>query len=311
MAEDIPLHSWMASLPEAYLNRSLSEVALPCCHNAGAREVKCIPPNTLRTFVGEALAGFSLISTLAIPFARRAAVCQELKVSELLQNGARVLDFRIGIHCDEIYICHGVVCKLTLQQALLEVSAFLAAHELEIVLVLIKPDWEHRFDFRGDLDAAGKLWQRLEVQVTEVLSNYLRKSNQLTLAQPIRQLLADGHRAIVLAQVPDGLPVNEYFVPMTSQTLHTSWRDETKTVEDLLRTLTEWKACGLFTPSPGTLKLLEVALPGSPSTVASEAMRAFRNFIGDSELAVGVNLDFPDITTLRFIVSKNWPALQS
>jgi hypothetical protein len=68
-------------------------------------------------------------------------------VSELLLSGVRALDLRVGMHESEVHICHTVVCELTLSAALSEVSAFLQGAPGEVVVLLIKCDWEMRGEY--------------------------------------------------------------------------------------------------------------------------------------------------------------------
>ncbi|CAE8718602.1 unnamed protein product [Polarella glacialis] len=310
MLQDVPMHAWMGSLPEEVRSlHSISELALPCCHNAGALAVKCIPRCTLAGFVGEALADVWIVEALASPIARRAAVCQALTVDLQLRAGVRVLDFRIGVHLEEFHICHGVVCDLFLRQALHQVGTFLAASQDEVVVVLIKADWEHRADFEPleeDLSVCD-VWRKLQDLIVEVLGDFLRdqadERDQLALS--LRDLVATGQRALVLVQAPPEVELCRV-LHMSSANLRSSWRDDTKTVGDMIVVLSEWQAAGLLSPKLGQLRLLEVALPGTPCALASAAQEAFCDFIGDGPLAVGVNLDFPSPETLRWIVGKNW-----
>jgi len=285
----------MGHLPESVRQRSFCELALPCCHNAGARQVKCIPSHTLAKYVGESMARMPMVSSIAMPFASGAAVCQGASIRELLDLGARILDFRVGMHEGEIYICHTVVCELTLQEALREVLSFLEANADEVVALLIKRDWEHR-DFDTDDN-----WMTLQAVVGSVFGDLL--ANDISL--PLQALTENGTRVLVLLEAPADVDVF-CGIRSSKRNLDTSWRPTTKTVEDMICVLGEWRDSGRMQPERSKLKLVEVALPGSPSTLAVGASKAFCTFVEDVPLAVGVNLDFPDEPTVRIIVGKNW-----
>jgi len=297
----VPLHAWMRYLPDdVRRQRSICELALPCCHNAGAREVKCIPSHTLAGYVGAQMAQMPMVETLAMPFATQTSVCQCQSISELLHAGVRALDFRVGMHNGILHICHTVVCGLTLQDALEQVLEFLQSNDGEIVAVLIKRDWEHR-----DFDTTEN-WDMLQATVLSILDDLL-VLDEAEMVLPLEELCARGRRALVLLQVPDPC---EVFCGLqsTPSRLETSWLSSTKSVDEMLQVLNAWRDSGRIRPERGRLKLLEVALPGLPRSTAPRAMEAFRNFIRDAPLAIGVNLDFPDAATISAIIGKNWAA---
>lgn len=297
---ELPLHAWMACLPTEVKMRSFCELALPGAHNAGACDVLCIPPSTLAQYVGETLASCPPIAALAAPFARSAAICQHLTIGGLLRAGIRILDFRLGLHNGEVHICHTVICGTTLREALQDLVDFLRAEEqaFEVVAVLVKRDWHHQgFDTPEN-------WELVQACMVSILGNLLVTDTN-GLGMPMAELCSRGQRALVLVELPHGAELS-CGLPITKGNFEKSWRPDTKTVEDMLSVLQEWRHTGRMRPERGRLKLLEVALPGGPSASAPRALACFRDFLQGGPLAIGTVLDFPDEETVRAIVAKNW-----
>lgn len=302
---DLPLEAWMGRLPPQVMSRSFSELALPGAHNAGARSVLRMLPETMERFATRAVGRNPLLNFLARavadiapPFVESTAVCQNDSITKLLRSGVRVLDLRVGLCDGEVYICHAVVCDITLRRVLQEVASFLRAQEEEVVALLIKRDHDHpRFDTQEN-------WAKVQAWVSKWLGTFL-VTDRRGLSLPMSSLLSKGQRALVLIDVPQGVE-QTVGLPYNRTTVESSWRDETKSVKDMLKVLDEWRRSGRMQACRGRLKLLEVALPGNPASLAGPAQAAFRRFIHDCNLNVGTKLDFPDEATVRAIIMKNW-----
>merc|ERR1712232_1428660 len=232
-------------------------------------------------YVGKTIANLPLVAAIATPIAAIPALCQRQSISELLQMGVRGLDLRVGLHEGEIYICHTVVCDLTLSSALQQVADFLKEQPEEVVVVLIKRDWDHR-----DFDTTAN-WEELQAIVQSVLGDFVLQSHK-QLRQPVNELCVRGKRAAVVIQTPSDVEVVSG-IKSGNHCLLTSWRDATRSVEGLLEVLQEWRTNGWIEPEPGKLKLMEVALPGLPSWYAPKAMEAFRSFLEEAAFGVGAN----------------------
>lgn len=308
--EAIPLCSWMEHLPEEAQQRNLCQLALPSAHNAGARAVTYMPHRTLTQFVGKGIACLPGMSYAALAFARSITICQCLSIGELLTAGVRVLDLRAGLHEGQIYICHGLICDVTLKEALEQVADFLRRQSEEIVVVLIKPDWFLKEDF-GPLEAEN--WQMLLAEVAETLGEFYIAGpsfgNDCPLTLSVQKLRQRGQRAVVLVRAHYEVPLPEGLVRMCPETYVTTWQPSTSTVEEMISVLESHRASGWLRPSNGQLKVLEVALPRRPSELAPLAMEAFRCWVAEEVLCGAVNLDFPDEITVRFIVQRNWEGL--
>ncbi|CAE7292673.1 plcA, partial [Symbiodinium necroappetens] len=138
------LESWMQQLPAEAKSRSICELALPGAHNAGASEVKCISPLVSSGGYLASVAKNSVANALAKPLAGVMAVCQADGIGQLLRKGVRLLDLRLGLHDEQLYICHTVVCNRTFCSVLEEVAEFLREQPEEVVVLLVKRDWGAR-----------------------------------------------------------------------------------------------------------------------------------------------------------------------
>eukprot|EP00929_Paragymnodinium_shiwhaense_P100891 TRINITY_DN63583_c0_g1_i1.p1 TRINITY_DN63583_c0_g1~~TRINITY_DN63583_c0_g1_i1.p1 ORF type:complete len:302 (+),score=58.71 TRINITY_DN63583_c0_g1_i1:67-972(+) len=295
--DNTPLCEWMGKLPEAVRRRkSICELALPFCHNAGAQKVKDVPLRTLEGFVGKMVAQLPLAKTIATPICSVSAVCQRQSIDELLRMGVRGLDLRVGMHAGEIHICHNVVCDLTLARALQQVADFLRQRPSEVVVVLIKRDWDSRdFDTREN-------WATLQATTESLLGDMLL-CRDADLKLPLQELCAQGKRAAVIIQTHFELSLG---IKACNSCLESSWADSTRSVDAMLSVMQEWRSGGRIEPQPGKLKLMEVALPIMPSHYAPRALEAFRGFLETAPFNVAANLDFPDEVTIKAIIRHNW-----
>lgn len=299
--DNTPLDAWMGNLPASVRQRkSISELALPYCHNAGACRVKAVSEYALQDQMGKTIASLPsfLVGAFVKPIACVSALCQSQSIAELLRMGVRGLDFRVGLHDGEIHICHTVVCDLTLSSALQQVSEFLQEHPDEVVVVLIKRDWHHR-----DFDTTEN-WAMLQATVQSVLGDLVLRS-QKELCTPIGELCARGKRAAVIMKTPGGVEVQSGI--RMDHCVESSWSDDTSSVAAMIAMLQKWRENGWIKAERGKLTIMEVALPGAPRFVAPKAMKAFRDFLQDTtKFDVGANLDFPDTDTVKAIIQHNW-----
>ena len=296
-ADAVDLENWMSQLPDRILReRSICELALPGAHNAGANSVECIPSTTLAPYMGETLAKSSVIQMLARPIASGPARCQSESVSTLLRRGIRFLDFRLGLHQDEIRICHTVVCSTTYQTVLSEIRDFLENHPEELVVLLIKRDWEHKY-----FDTAHN-WSSVHEMLIEELGGMLMLGDDMK--QPISQLVKENRRVLAMLEMRNG----EHLcgVLATSRNLKCSWSSHVMTVADQMKQIKSWCRDGMILPQPGCLKLLELAIPGVPYFSAPKMQAAFREFLNNTTLHVATKIDFPETETIQKLVQMNW-----
>ena len=222
----------MSQLPSGL---SISEVALPGAHNAGANSVLSLPGRFSGLNCGLTRHIVGLWSN-----------CQDCDVSQLLLKGVRLLDLRLGSHEGEIYICHTVICDLLLTKVLQEVFSFLESHPTELVLLLLKRDWHQGFE----------AWQQAQQQLVEQLKQQLAGSEALS--EPLERLVKADTRAVVLLEMP--MEVKQLCgIRVTSENLQCSWRPEVQSVEQMLQVLEDWRASGRMKPCRGCLKLMEAA----------------------------------------------------
>lgn len=295
----VSLETWMAELPNKD-TATICELALPGAHNAGATKVEYIPSDVLSTYVGETVAKSWLVQLLAKPVAKAPAVCQSESIHALLRGGIRLLDLRLGLHKQEIHICHTVVCSSTFRTVLSEVREFLQDHPEELVVLLIKRDWEHQ-----GFDTADN-WSRVQEILKQELGALLMEKADMRL--PVSQLVKQNRRVLAMVELPINVPLL-CGVRRTDQNVIYSWSPKVATVADQMSRITTWCRNGTILPQPGYLKLLELALPGNPRASAPELQATFRDFLKSSTfgpLHVATKIDFPETETVQEIVKMNW-----
>eukprot|EP00434_Breviolum_minutum_P040605 symbB.v1.2.036084.t1/scaffold5015.1/size31789/4 len=240
------LEAWMSQLPAWTKERSICELALPGAHNAAATSVECIPTNILAPYLGETLSHVSLIQMLAKPVAKVPALCQSDSIFCLLQRGIRLLDLRLGMHHQEIHICHTVVCSTTLRGVLVELRRFLHEHPEEVVVLLIKRDWEHRyFDTNEN-------WLKTQEMLKEELGEMLMLEEDMK--QPIRSLVKQGRLVLAMLEMPQFVTHIGFGVLITNGNLLSSWRASDQTARDQLERIETWCHNGLLKPQAGDEK---------------------------------------------------------
>jgi len=319
-ASAVPLEAWMEYLPLGSV--SICELALPIAHNAATRQVKCLPREVLykhAPFLGNPEPGcwnFNCLgASIGSSFAGSVANCQSQSITELLQGGIRGLDLRVSMHEGDVWVSHSVITTSSLISVLKEVHRFLTNHVGEVVLVLIKRDWDQPgFDlpenwarcaeiiesvFRLQEEDCGGGSQELGLGLgLGSGSSYASEGErQPALCQDgdldlgLDTLRRLGRRAMVAVEappsmytgytscgsggsggsgsdpssrgllLPSGVPLS--VVPLGDANLTSSWCDEVSTVEDMTDVLELWAREGLCKGERGTLRILEVALPGS------------------------------------------------
>lgn len=300
-ATDLTLEAWMSQLPAWTKERSICELALPGAHNAAATSVECIPTNILASYLGETLSNVSLIQMLAKPVAKVPALCQSDSIFCLLQRGIRLLDLRLGMHHQEIHICHTVVCSTMLRGVLVELRRFLHEHPEEVVVLLIKRDWEHRyFDTNEN-------WLKTQEMLKEELGEMLMLEEDMK--QPIRSLVKQGRIVLAMLEMPQFVTHIGFGVLITNGNLLSSWRASDQTARDQLERIETWYHNGLLKPQAGCLKVLEIALPGHPWSSAPIIQEKFRKFLGENCIHVATKMDYPQTETLQEIVRLNWSSV--
>mmetsp|Transcript_30170 Transcript_30170/g.65190 ORF Transcript_30170/g.65190 Transcript_30170/m.65190 type:complete len:372 (-) Transcript_30170:258-1373(-) len=298
----VPLDSWMGCLPStSRRNLTICDLALPAAHNSGARQIHCVPPSVLQNHIGRRFSNSSVVHAVVKPFASQIAVCQSLTITGLLNAGIRVLDFRVAIHAEKVYLSHSAICDITLEQGLAEASAFLVTHPTEVLVILITRDWDHRHYFDSP-----EHWANVQQIVKKVLGPHVAQSEPEALRSPLEKLCSLQRRAVIMLDIPKRFEVT-VGVRKSDNNLKKSWKDSTRSVESMVDVLKEWRSNGSMLPERGCLKFLEIALPGLPRWHATAGNAAFRSWLGGDTLSIGVMLDFPDEETIRAIVARNWP----
>ncbi len=132
----------MGSLDPSITNRTtISELTLPGTHNAGTFSESMYLPRHIAHGVGTV----PVIGAIVSYFGTKIARCQSLPIAQQLRIGVRCLDLRVGFNDNgEAHVCHTMVCSTSLNEVITEVYQFLADHPTEIVVLMVKWDWECR-----------------------------------------------------------------------------------------------------------------------------------------------------------------------
>ncbi|KAL1023416.1 hypothetical protein UPYG_G00040570 [Umbra pygmaea] len=138
--KELPLDSWMGSMPSALWDVPLWNLAIPGSHNAitycldksDHSPVDLAQPDLLQKMD-------KYMKPLIRPFLHKWGVTQELTVKEQLDCGVRYLDLRIAHRPNDtsadLYFYHGLYTTLTVESVLQDVRAWLDAHPKEVVIL--------------------------------------------------------------------------------------------------------------------------------------------------------------------------------
>lgn len=229
----------------------------------------------------------------------------------------------------EVHICHTIVCELTLSAALSEVAAFLGASASagEICVLYLKCDWEMRAEWQSAdnwygrdsrhifIPGRGPQWtacgcrEQVQAIVLSVLGDMACSEAEFSL--PLSVLLARKKRAVVLIEAPSGVEIWTGCGVRTSADschLRSSWSDSITSAGDVIVAAEAWVKSGEIQPKKGCLKVLEVAVPGSPLSSAQATQAAFCRWLSalESPLRIAVQMDSPEEATTRLILQQNW-----
>ncbi|KAF7250188.1 PI-PLC X domain-containing protein 3, partial [Varanus komodoensis] len=134
---ELKFADWMATLPEGIHNVPLSNLAIPGSHDSfsfyidEASPVGPEQPETVQNFV-------SVFGTVAKKLMRKWLATQTMNFTSQLGAGIRYFDLRISTKPrdpdNELYFAHGLF-SAKVNEGLEEISAFLADHHKEVVLL--------------------------------------------------------------------------------------------------------------------------------------------------------------------------------
>lgn len=136
--------NWMKDLPLGLKNRKINQISFPSTHDSGSHKIDWKHPITDNT-----------VNTLCrlIPFVRHIinswTLTQQFDIGMQLRKGYRFFDLRISYDETEKKFClsHTFSCKPSLEHSLTAIKSFLKEHPSEIVVLIMKPDWENRDGF--------------------------------------------------------------------------------------------------------------------------------------------------------------------
>lgn len=154
---------WMTNLPTPFKSMPINQLCLPGTHNSGAYNLDLAHPivNSTSSFSKT----LKLVKKLRyLPFLKYKiasfTLCQDYTIYQQLKMGVRFLDLRLSYrdngdistlplmpevdeHVSNFYITHTFTC-IPLHDALSDIVKFVTEYPTEIIILSIKPDWEHR-----------------------------------------------------------------------------------------------------------------------------------------------------------------------
>ena len=134
--------NWMASLDK---NISLGSLHLPGTHNsAAAKKIKISQTPNIEHSTGlNVLRHLSWLPGVKF-FTKKWVLTQSKTVAEQLEFGIRAFDFRILYNPsdEQLYLSHSFILG-KLEPVLQEIRDFMDAHPNEIIVLRIRPDFEH------------------------------------------------------------------------------------------------------------------------------------------------------------------------
>jgi hypothetical protein len=140
--------NWMETNWELLKDKKLKDIFLPGTHNSASYQVSFDMNNSLFKNL-KPLFKFLGICILN-RFTRQLTINQELNVYNQLIIGTRYLDLRISYY-DNIYYCtHTYMCA-KLDDVIKQINKFNTLYPNEIIIIMYKPDWEHRNTIDNDL----------------------------------------------------------------------------------------------------------------------------------------------------------------
>ncbi|GAX29164.1 hypothetical protein FisN_7Hh235 [Fistulifera solaris] len=198
----IPPADWMKVLGNVIADKPLCQVALPGTHDSGTyqfnEELGASPDSDLTSGIQDKLeVGRGLFrkltekindAVLGVVF-ERLCKCQELTISQQLNEGIRYLDLRIASHGeDQFYTCHGVYC-VNIDTVLDEVAKFLGNHPKEIVLL----DFNHLYEMTPEHH------KLLAARITQKLGPKMASQKEgLSPDSPVREYWEKNAQAVVI-----------------------------------------------------------------------------------------------------------------
>eukprot|EP00301_Raphidiophrys_heterophryoidea_P022956 c6982_g1_i1.p1 GENE.c6982_g1_i1~~c6982_g1_i1.p1 ORF type:complete len:341 (-),score=54.63 c6982_g1_i1:281-1303(-) len=295
---DHELACWMKDLlpKEIYQSSCITEIALPACHNAGAREVLFVPPYAIPRFL-RPIAPMLPLRTLF----RNLARCQSETIPQLLRMGVRMFDLKLGWHHGKIHICHRVVCTTLFEACLLDFADFLNSEEgaKEILVVTLRGDFHPENDFNTQ-----ETWDIVCSLLQTHLGSLLACHPQ-HLSSPLSVLYSSNKRCIVMASVPWRPSQPLSFIPLTSANYYKTWDGRSTNVMQMLRRCDAWYETVSGHPITGKLQVLEFCLPHRMNKRAKRCHSAFKTWGEKKYIRVVVMLDFANYDIVHEIVFKN------
>lgn len=155
---------WMSKFPD----KNLFQLFLPGTHDSSAFQVS-YPPELSKNYT-------TLLGTIVQQF----AITQKYSILEQLHYGIRVLDFRVNTLIPGSPWLSHTAFTIPLEQAFQNISAFINENPSEVIIILIKADWEPNKISKLDWNPIASLMTKYFANKTIPESNRYQTIGQLT-----------------------------------------------------------------------------------------------------------------------------------
>jgi hypothetical protein len=148
-------------------NLRMNQIILPGTHDSGAYNILPTPisenPQAAKIYL--AMKYLSYVKQLLSYW----TITQDKSIKQQLESGARALDLRISFyeHEQQFYISH-TFALIKLDEALIQIKEFMQENTGELMVILIKPDWENKQTMHGH---EPELLEKMQEQLGYLLCN--------------------------------------------------------------------------------------------------------------------------------------------
>lgn len=175
---------WIENNYDALKEKHVDKIIMPGTHDAGAYKID------FGVFLENKGLNTASVVGKILPcvghYIKNWTLTQDDSLYKQLQQGIRCLDLRLSYKKDtnEYFITHSFVL-LSLKDGIQQIKKFLNETSKEVVIVTIKDDWNHRYDYDGS-------------NVINTIKGILGAEKVTTRFKPLQEMLMNDERVILL-----------------------------------------------------------------------------------------------------------------
>ena len=269
------LSTWMSDLQTTISSRKIYQLDIPGAHHAGYLKTR-----------------------LWLPFFSRFAICQTQTITELLNDGIRWLDLRIGEDNGELYFAHTFRSKQKVLDGLQEIYNWVSSNN-EIVILDLNVDSGYRYYGRQTTETA------LLLGKIESLFGKLVISRNEYASKTIGQLVATNKRVLLTGSLAE-----KYDIPCRNSWSDTNNGNWGKLVDNIVSWISNQGALNI---NAGYLSLSSASVTpkfrqdlSPPRRVSRKTCKLMESKITSLQYRLGIiSMDFVCQDTTRRIVEHN------